>query len=99
MREELLACFTRVLLGDALAAEFLLLQLISSVYVTFLKLVVAGAQRSHRRGSVLLQLRQEGRPAAGQVHGEPERLSGRGLVHRAPLPAPPAARAFGESRC
>lgn len=35
VREELLSYFTRVLLGDALAAEFLLLQLISSVYVTF----------------------------------------------------------------
>ncbi|XP_037540718.1 mini-chromosome maintenance complex-binding protein isoform X2 [Nematolebias whitei] len=32
VREELLSYFTRVLLGDALAAEFLLLQLISTVY-------------------------------------------------------------------
>lgn len=34
VREELLTYFTHVLLGDALAAEYLLLHLISNVYVS-----------------------------------------------------------------
>lgn len=35
VREELLAYLTHVLLGDALAAEYLILHLISNVYVKF----------------------------------------------------------------
>lgn len=35
VRSELLAYFTHILLGDALAAEYLILHLISDVYVTF----------------------------------------------------------------
>lgn len=34
VRSELLAYFTHVLLGDALAAEYLILHLISNVYVS-----------------------------------------------------------------
>lgn len=35
VRAELLAYFTHVLLGDALAAEYLILHLISDVYATW----------------------------------------------------------------
>lgn len=35
VRSELLAYFTHILLGDALVAEYLILHLISNVYVTF----------------------------------------------------------------
>lgn len=35
IRSELLTYFTHILLGDALAAEYLILHLISDVYVNF----------------------------------------------------------------
>lgn len=45
VRSELLAYFTHILLGDALAAEYLILHLISDVYVTFTLITTSELQK------------------------------------------------------
>lgn len=99
VREELLTYFTHVLLGDALAAEYLILHLISNVYV---KSSVCNLPDfvwwfHAKAGASLfsLQVHEAGCSPAGQVHLELEWLS-YCLIHRAPLSDHPAARAFCE---
>lgn len=45
VRSELLAYFTHILLGDALAAEYLIFHLISDVYVTFTLITTSELQK------------------------------------------------------
>lgn len=108
VRAELLAYFTHVLLGDALAAEYLVLHLISDVYddlKSSRELFVCFALSRHPKviihfnlpsRSSLLQIQQTRRPPAGEVHAEHQRLPGRWPVHPATLPDTPATGAFCE---
>lgn len=114
VRAELLAYFTHVLLGDALAAEYLILHLISDVYATWKFLKALRFLCAHKTllnsGIWLLflppppppsssQLQPTRCPPAGEVHAERQRLPSRRTLHPETLPDAPAAGAFRTCGC